>query len=500
MKIPKMSFAMLRPTCATIVLAAVLAAALFPAEIARAQSKLSADQKDQEIELLKTEVKQLEQRVENLEGLDQRVKVIDRKIEVQEQTQQKKALEMPIVKANAEGFSFSSPTEQPGEQPNYKIKLGANIQADGRFFTSGSDKNISSTFFLNKARPILSGTVGKYYDFMLMPDFGQGKVVLQDAYLNLTYFKQAELQAGKYKAPLDLERLQPDPYIEFSERSEIQNVVPNRDTVIELHGDLIDSRLTYQLALMNGVPNNTASSDFDNNDGKDFVGRVFLTPFKPSENEWLKGLGVGLAGTYGNESGNTTSVYRTWGQSTWFTYNNGVTANGARGRLDAQAYYYWRQLGLMAEYAQDDHALKLATETGNRTQSFTDNGYMAQISYYLTGENASYGMVSPLRPLDLNLGELGALEEGGLGAFELAARISNVATDTRQFQLGFANPSVSAKTATEFALGINWILNNNVKYGFDYADTYFYGGAGTTAASTDRPAESVFESQLQIAF
>ena len=78
-----------------------------------------------------------------------------------------------------------------------------------------------------------------------------------------------DVRAGKYKAPLDLERLQSDPYIEFSERSEIQNVVPNRDTGLELHGDLIDNRLTYQLALMNGVPNNTASVDIDNNDGKD---------------------------------------------------------------------------------------------------------------------------------------------------------------------------------------------------------------------------------------
>jgi phosphate-selective porin OprO/OprP len=482
-------------------LGATLAVLILPAKAVHAQSKASTDKKDQEIELLKSELRQLERRVNALEELRSRVSVIDRKLEAQGETQEvrtdterTKALEMPTVRASDEGFRLSSPND------DYRIRFGGVLQSNGRFFTSGDDKNISSTFYVNKARPIISGAVAKYFEYQIMPDFGQGKVILQDAWANFGYTSLAQLQLGKYKAYVNLERLQPDPALDLIQRSEVQNLVPNRDIGLQVNGLLFNQRLSYQLALMNGVPNNTASSDFDNNDGKDFVGRVFLTPFKPSENEWLKGLGVGLAGTYGNESGNTTSVYRTWGQSTWFTYNNGVTANGARGRLDAQAYYYWRQLGLMAEYAQDDHALKLATETGNRTQSFTDNGYMAQISYYLTGENASYGMVSPLRPLDLNLGELGALEEGGLGAFELAARISNVATDTRQFQLGFANPSVSAKTATEFALGINWILNNNVKYGFDYADTYFYGGAGTTAASTDRPAESVFESQLQIAF
>ena len=56
------------------------------------------------------------------------------------------------------------------------------------------------------------------------------------------------------------------------------------------------------------------------------------------------------------------------------------------------------------------------------------------------------------------------------------------------------------ETATEFALGINWYLNANIKWQFDYANTYFDGGAGTTADVKDRPNESVFESQLQISF
>jgi hypothetical protein len=82
----------------------------------------------------------------------------------------------------------------------------------------------------------------------------------------------------------------------------------------------------------------------------------------------------------------------------------------------------------------------------------------------------------------------------------LAARISNVATQTRQFQLGFASANVAAKTATEFALGVNWYLSDNVKWWFDYANTYFDGGAGTAALPKDRPNESVIESQLQIYF
>jgi phosphate-selective porin OprO/OprP len=479
-----------------VLLAAVITGVILPARPAHAQSSVAADPRDQEIQVLKSEIQKLESRVDTLEGLDQKVKVIDRKLEVQQEAEHQHALEMPIVKAGEDGFSLSSPNH------DYNIGFGGIIQGDGRFFTSGSDKNVGSTFFLNRVRPILTGSVGKYYNFNITPDFGQGRVTLQDAYINVTYWDYASLRSGKFKAPLDLERLQTDRDLEFSERSEIQNLVPNRDTGFDLHGKLFNGRIYYDAALMNGVPNNTAAdtTDLDNNDGKDFVGRIFATPFELSENEWLKGLGFGFGGSYGDERGNTTSVYRTYGMSTWFSYNSGVTASGLRARIEPQAYYYWRGLGLMAEYAQDEHSLNRFAKVGsvpfqhliNRTDTFTDTGYMAQASYLLTGEDSSYGLLKPYHPFDPR--------NGFWGAWELALRISNVAAQTRQFQLGFANPSVSAKTATEFAAGVNWYLNANIKWQFDYANTWFDGGAGTTANVKDRPNESVFESQLQISF
>jgi phosphate-selective porin OprO/OprP len=318
----------------------------------------------------------------------------------------------------------------------------------------------------------------------------------------MTYWDYASLRAGKFKAPLDLERLQTDRDLAFSERSEIQNLVPNRDTGFSLHGRLLDGRVFYDAALMNGVPNNTAAdtTDLDTNDGKDFVGRIFTTPFELSENQWLKGLGVGFAGSYGDERGTTISTYKTYGMSTWFTYNKGVTASGLRARIEPQLYYYWRSFGLLAEYAQDEQSLNRFITVGkaptarliNRTDTFTNTGYVVQGSYLLTGEDASYGWVKPRHPFDPR--------NGWWGAWEVAARISNVAAQSRQFQLGFANPSVSAKEATEWSVGVNWYLSHNVKWQFDYANTFFDGGAGTTAVPKDRPNESVFESQLQISF
>jgi phosphate-selective porin OprO/OprP len=457
-----------------------------------AQGAPSVDKRDQEIELLKAEIKRLERRVTTLESLNQKVKALGNEaatqtetIQIQTDADRTKALDAPVVRASDQGFRLQSGDD------DYRIRFGGVAQVNGRFFTSGNDKDLSSTFYVNKARPIISGALAKYWEFQIMPDFGQGKVVLQDGWINAGYFTEAQFQLGKYKANMDLERLQSDPALELIQRSQIQNLVPNRDIGAQIQGQLLDGRVAYALALMNGVPNNTASFDSDNNDGKDFVGRLFLTPLKPTEMDWLNGLGFGLAGTYGNERGNTISSYKTWGQSTWFSYNNDVTAAGEHARLGFQSYYYFHQLGLMAEYSQDQQRLNLSSR--NLSRSFTNTGYFVQASYYLTGEKASFATVSPIRPFELG-------EEGGFGAWELATRISNVANDTKQFQLGFANPGVSAKTATEFAVGINWILNSNVKYMVDYALTDFYQGAGTSTNPTNRPAESTIESQLQVAF
>ena len=203
-------------------LAVALAAAL-PSKRAHAQSGHSTDDKDQEIEMLKLEIKQLERRVNTLEGLNQSVKVISHKLQAQGQIQQvqteaerTKQLEMPIVKASDEGFRFSTPND------DYRIRFGGVFQGNGRFFTSGNDKNVSSTFYINKARPIVSGALARYFEFQITPDFGQGKTVLQDAWLNIAYFPQAQLQMGKYKAPVNLERLQSDPYLELIQRSQVQ--------------------------------------------------------------------------------------------------------------------------------------------------------------------------------------------------------------------------------------------------------------------------------------
>jgi peptidoglycan hydrolase CwlO-like protein len=105
----------------TALAAAALITVILPATLTHAQSKLSTDEKDQEIELLKLQVQQLQQQVNRLQGINEQVKVISRKLEAQGQSQEvqtdldrTKSLETPIVRATDEGFRFSSPNDDYG--------------------------------------------------------------------------------------------------------------------------------------------------------------------------------------------------------------------------------------------------------------------------------------------------------------------------------------------------------------------------------------------------
>src|SRR5262249_41246898 len=157
-------------------------------------------------------------------------------------------------------------------------------------------------FLLRRVRPILQGTVAKYFDFYVNPDFGQGTTVLFDAYLDVHFTNKLRLRAGKMKSPFSLERLQSASNLTFVERALPALVAPNRDVGVQVHGELAGGAFAYQLALLDGAGDG-ANIDLDTNDAKDVVGRVFVQPWKTKGSSPLRGLGFGLAGSTGTANG-----------------------------------------------------------------------------------------------------------------------------------------------------------------------------------------------------
>ena len=468
---------------------AILAAAWMALPVTRtamAQSTKTAAQADlqSEIDQLKQKVEALEAANAQLQHLDQQVKIVDRKLELQQTSTHEETLRRPVVDVGPEGFFIHS------QDNSYNLRIGGYMQADGRFYLSEPKPN-GSEFLIRRLRPYFEGTVGKYYDFRFMTDFGQGATTLQDAYADIHYWSQFRLRVGKFKEPVGLERLEEDRALKFVERGLPTALVPDRDLGFNFHGDLFAQRLEYALGLFNGTPDNTATADSDNNDGKDFAGRIFVHPFADTSLEYARQLGFGIAGTYGDERSTTIdSTYKSTGQNVFFTYAKGVIAAGPRYRYSPQFDYYWRSFGLLGEYVQNTQRLLLpSSKTAAHPQPISNQAWQLAATYLVTGEDATYGQVKPRRDFDPIGGEI--------GAWELAARVGQLLIDRDVYQYGLASQSTSSLEAFEWALGVNWYLNPNVKMQFDYEHTGFrYGAAG----GHDRPDENVLLSELQLQF
>ncbi len=435
--------------------------------------------------------------LKRIEELEQQVKVLGRKGEIAEEAAAEKAKTAVSVSAGASGFQIRS------ADTNFVLKIRGYLQADSRWFIDdeGASATSNDTFLLRRVRPIFEGTVFEKFDYRLMLDFGSGvtannanNAYLQDAYVNARFWPHFQVQAGKFKEPVGLERLQSGANLLFAERAYPTQLLPNRDVGVQLQGDIGNGLLTYALGAFNGVADG-GSGDIDRSDDeKDIAARVFSHPFKDSNIGALQGLGLGVAGTFGNQAG-TPRSYVSPGQQTFFSYfagtgTNAVTStDGTVWRLSPQAYWYWRSLGVLAEYAiSSTEVVRNGGGIGPVSDELQHTGWQIAASYFLTGEDNSFRAVTPLKPFKLG--------GDGWGAWEVAARVSQLKLDDDTFPL-FANEATSAREALSYTFGLNWHLNRNFKVNLNYEHTDFDGGDANPLLAN---GEDVFITRAQISF
>jgi phosphate-selective porin OprO/OprP len=404
-----------------------------------------------------------------------------------------KASEVPAVAPSAE---VPPPKEEPKKEPllettqpkdgfglvsadgAFSLKIRGVVQADTRSFFQGG----VNSFLIRRARPTIEGTVYRYFDYRLTAELVSSPSVL-DVWANVRLVKEIQLRAGKFKSPIGLERLQNDPDLPLMERGLPSDLVPDRDVGAMLHGEIVDGAIAYAIGIFDGGEDNK-SIDTDTSDKKDVVGRAFLRPLAPLKVDALKNLGIGIAASRGTHT-EALPTYVTPSQSTFFQYAGTTAAVGTHRRLAPQAYLYVGPLGILGEYTRSSQIVASASAT----KLLNHQAWQVELSAFVTGENASFGPVAPKAPLDP--------EKGTFGAFELAARVGALTIDDAAFDLGFADPNKSARSAKEWAVGVNWHLARGFKLDVDYEHVTFEGGG---AKLTDRPAESALLTRLQAAF
>jgi len=443
---------------------------------------------EQQIEDLRTKLKDMDQLKQKLDELEQQFKADEQKKQIADRQAAEKPKSTASVSAGANGFVIQSePSESAEGGSDFQLKVGADIQTDVRTFEGSSNVPSLDQILLRRVRPTFSGTVYKYIDFFIRPDFGQGQVLIYDVYAQLNYFSRANLRVGKFKPPVGLERLQSDDDTNFIERGLPTLLVPSRDLGYQLSGDLIKNRVNYSVGVFNGVADN-GLSDVSVSDHRDYAARLFLTPFQPDAGNLLRGLGVGIGSSFGNDDGVPLPSYKTFGQNTFFSFASGVTAAGHRTRLAPQAYYYLGPFGLLAEYTLAEEGFQKGTGASAVRRDIAFRSWQVQASYLLTRDRKVFGTLTPHRPFDPR--------NGGWGAIELAARTGDWSAERGIYSYGFALPTASPRDVREWVAGVNWYLNRMFRVSLDYGYTKFENGA----ANGNRSPERALLERFQINF
>ncbi|HEY7649542.1 MAG TPA: porin [Methylomirabilota bacterium] len=365
----------------------------------------------------------------------------------------------------------------------FRLELGGFVQAD--FHAAPSDarlltgQELIDNFLIRRARINMTGQFSKWVSFKIEGDFTTSPS-LTDGYIDLNFLPQIGLRAGQFKAPFSLEELTSDLFIDTIERSMVNELVPSRDVGVMLQGQLFNRVLAYAVGVFNGAGINAS----DNNNEKDVAGRIVLAPFRNTDSFFLKGLQIGINGTYGDEDARTSAQGRTSARTTnRFRFFAPQPTNGNRYRYGGDLAWLVGPVSFKAEYDRQIDERKKLGPGGTDLDDVIATGWYVTGTFLLTGENSVLnGPVIPRSPFSPLAGKLGP------GAWELVARYQELrfrSDDRVDFFDGNINNGVpggssSAENGAQAVTGgINWYLNARVRAMVNYTQYWYDNSLGT---------------------
>jgi phosphate-selective porin OprO/OprP len=417
-----------------------------------------------------------------VDEVDQRTRILERKLELLEEQSAAAKRAAGSVTASDRGFTFKSADNA------FVLKLRGVLQVDAREYLADDALSLKDTILVRKARPYLEAILFDLADFRIMPDFGGGTTVLQDAFVDLRLAPWFIVRGGKFKTPVGLERAQTESTVVFPERATPTSLAPNRDEGFELLGNIAGGAVYYEGGVFNGTPDNS-TDDADTNRAKDVAGRLFFQPLKSDPYSAFANLGFGIGASTGIERGVETAPnlpsYKTAGQQTFFSYGTNVFARGRRTRFSPQLYYFVGPFGVLAEYIQNRQEVQKGAENTN----LKHEAWQVAAYWVLGGRPLFEGNVID-NPFDL--------KKGTLGALELGLRYNELDIDEKTFANKlYADPDKSAQRARAFGAVLNWDWNRTIRLVVSYEHTVFRGGG---PKGGNRIPENVLFQRLQASF
>jgi len=410
---------------------------------------------------------------------------------------------------------FNSGIVFENEDKSTSFKVGGRIHADYRYFdrdisnkslTTTNAGNESDTFDIRRARIELSGKFYNAYEFLISTDLagtnqGNTTSVLDQAWININWWKAAQFRFGQFKAPMNLEKVTSSNNIDFQERSYVNQLAPNEDRGVMVWGIPKDGT-TYAFAVTSGEGAKNRNDSDPRVDKVEYVGRGTVNFAEIMGNKEAV-YHIGAAGSYTEfAKSNTTAAVGGVGGNGFYSGTNSIRTearginlltlpvltsvanvdNGIeRTRYGVETALAQGPFKVQAEWLRNKFEGDLTT-----TRSFNNNvdAWYVEALWLITGENyadsykdGAFGGIKPKSNFEWGKGP---------GAWEIGARYSKL--DAKDFKdlatvNGAAIPGVAGSStinttnstleADTWTIGLKWIATPNTRFLLNYVQTKF---------------------------
>ena len=369
------------------------------------------------------------------------------------------------------------------------VKFTGQVQGDQVWFGQGPDSrdavgDLQDGVQFRRLRIGARGTTWLQLEYSLGVDFALAN---QPSYLD-NYIEAHDLpwlqnvRVGHFFEPFSLERVTQNRNNTFMERSLVDTFAPARNMGVMAYGNAASERATWQIGTFRTNSDNVGNDSFDS--GQALTMRGTVLPFWDDVSDGRYYLHLGAAYSYRATSQNQVrfrntpeirkqqpaSTFGPVGPPSPSNYQNGVPSPFApifvdTGFIPATNFQLFDPefaliLGPLS--LQSEYAFAIVDQIDGPNLFF--NGYMAQLSWFLTGEHRPYDRKQGIHTRMKVFDEFYRVREGGrvrwgLGAWEIAARFSNIVLNDENIQ---------GNNLTDFTAGLNWYLNPYTRMKFNY--------------------------------
>lgn len=340
----------------------------------------------------------------------------------------------------------------------YKFKLGGRLHYDGQFFDPDSDtKNAVETGTnriedgteFRRTRIEMSGEASERIEWALAVDFAGGNSNFRNVYAGVKDLPFGNFRAGQFKEPYGLEQITSSNNMTFTERSLMNALVPAFNAGVMLYDDFASERGTWSVG---GFRSGADNGEVSRGDGEwATTARLTGLPFASEDGKDLVHVGLGFSR---RSPTNDSLTYSSRPEANLApNYVSATVPTESVDLLGVELAWVNGPFSISGEYT---HA---SLEGDSGTTSDPDfAGYYLQTGYFLTGEGRAYnktqGCFGAVKPAENAFGE-----GGGLGAWEVAARISS---------LDLSDDGADGGELQDLTVGVNWYLNPNTRLMVDY--------------------------------